>query len=173
MRCKLHEYILIDFWTFRPNCWWSDWVCGTRASCVACPMSCVHSILRSVDSLSVNKVDLSFCRPVAYRGGWGVKPPPGPKFRSFNKAEPNSQIRGKFICNNLTRIRLSLIFWVVSWKALPASYDPHSGIFFSLQSMTWCKHKVPKIKKILPYEMKFLVPNYSSLQNPWLGGCRP
>jgi len=26
--------------------------------------------------------------------------------------------------------------------------------------------KVPKIKKILIYEMKFLVPNYSYLQNP-------
>jgi hypothetical protein len=26
--------------------------------------------------------------------------------------------------------------------------------------------KVPKIKKILLYEMKFLVPNYSYLQNP-------
>ena len=34
-------------------------------------------------------------------------------------------------------------------------------------------HKVPKIKKILLYEMKFLVQNYSSLQNPWLGGYRP
>jgi len=34
-------------------------------------------------------------------------------------------------------------------------------------------HKVPKIKKILLYEMKFLVPNYSCLQNPWLGGYRP
>ena len=33
--------------------------------------------------------------------------------------------------------------------------------------------KVPKIKKILLYEMKFLVPNYSCLQNPWLGGNRP
>ena len=28
--------------------------------------------------------------------------------------------------------------------------------------------KVPKIKKILLYEMKFLVPNYSCLQNPSL-----
>jgi hypothetical protein len=27
--------------------------------------------------------------------------------------------------------------------------------------------------KILLYEMKFLVPNYSCLQNPWLGGYRP
>ena len=33
--------------------------------------------------------------------------------------------------------------------------------------------KVPKIKKILLYEMKFLVPNYSCLQNPWLGGYCP
>jgi len=33
--------------------------------------------------------------------------------------------------------------------------------------------KVPKIKKILLYEMKFVVPNYSYLQNPWLGGYHP
>jgi hypothetical protein len=33
--------------------------------------------------------------------------------------------------------------------------------------------KVPEIKEILLYEMKFLVPNYSCLQNPWLGGYRP
>ena len=33
--------------------------------------------------------------------------------------------------------------------------------------------KVPKIKKILLYEMKFLVPNYSCLQSPWLWGYHP
>ena len=33
--------------------------------------------------------------------------------------------------------------------------------------------KVPKIKKVLLYEMKFLVPNYSCLQNPWLKGLLP
>ena len=33
--------------------------------------------------------------------------------------------------------------------------------------------KVPKIKKILLYGMKFLVPNYSCLQNPWLVGLPP
>jgi len=33
--------------------------------------------------------------------------------------------------------------------------------------------KVPKIKKKLLYEKKFLVPNYSCLQNPWPGGYRP
>jgi len=30
--------------------------------------------------------------------------------------------------------------------------------------------KVPEIKKILLYEMKFLVPNYSCLQNPLTRG---
>jgi len=33
--------------------------------------------------------------------------------------------------------------------------------------------KLPKIKKLLLYEIKFLVPNYSYLQNPRLGGYRP
>ena len=33
--------------------------------------------------------------------------------------------------------------------------------------------KVMKIKKILLYETKFRVPNYSCLQNPWLGAYRP
>jgi hypothetical protein len=33
---------------------------------------------------------------VAYREGLGVQPP-SPKFRSFDKAEPNSQFRGKYI----------------------------------------------------------------------------
>ena len=33
--------------------------------------------------------------------------------------------------------------------------------------------KVPKIKKILLYEMKFLVPNYSYLQNPVLSVLCP
>jgi len=33
--------------------------------------------------------------------------------------------------------------------------------------------KVPKTKKMLLYEMKVLVPHYTCLQNPWLGGYRP
>ena len=33
--------------------------------------------------------------------------------------------------------------------------------------------KVPKIKKLLLYEKKFLVPKYSCLQNPRLGGYLP
>ena len=33
--------------------------------------------------------------------------------------------------------------------------------------------KVPKIKNILLYEMRFVVPNYSCLQSPCLGGLPP
>jgi hypothetical protein len=42
---------------------------------------------------------------------WWVQnsPPPPPKFQSFDKPEPNSQFRGKYIRNNLIRIRVSLI----------------------------------------------------------------
>lgn len=41
-------------------------------------------------------------------GGSGFKSPP--KFRIFNKAEQNSQFRGKIIRNHLIRIRVLLIF---------------------------------------------------------------
>ena len=49
---------------------------------------------------------------------------------------------------------------------------PRFAIFFFTLAMTnklvvnINSLKVPKIKKILLYEMKFLVPNYSCLQNP-------
>jgi len=33
--------------------------------------------------------------------------------------------------------------------------------------------KVPKIEKILLYEIKFIVPNYGCLQDPWIGGYAP
>jgi hypothetical protein len=42
---------------------------------------------------------LSRSQAVAYRGGVGGSTPP--KFRSFDKAEPNSQFLGKYICNCL------------------------------------------------------------------------
>jgi hypothetical protein len=49
--------------------------------------------------------------PLQWRteGGSGVQPPSPPKFRSFDKAEPNSQFLGKYIRYNLIRIRVSPI----------------------------------------------------------------
>jgi hypothetical protein len=43
------------------------------------------------------------------RGGLEGSNTPSPKFRSFEKAEPNSQFHGKYICNNLIRIQVSLV----------------------------------------------------------------
>jgi hypothetical protein len=60
------------------------------------------------------------------RGG-GFKFCLPPKFRSFDKAEPNFQFHGKYIRNNLIRIRGSLICKLSGTpdKGLPAP-DPRS-----------------------------------------------
>jgi hypothetical protein len=42
---------------------------------------------------------------------WGVQIPP-PKFRSFDKAEPNSQFRGKYIINSLKYQKLRNVYCV-------------------------------------------------------------
>jgi hypothetical protein len=68
-------------------------------------------------------------------GGGGVWVFNPPKFRSFDKAEPNSQFRGKYIRNNLTRIRLSLIFKLFRENPSPPAVTP-TVAFFSLQGMT-------------------------------------
>jgi hypothetical protein len=49
---------------------------------------------------------------VVHWRSWDVQhpPPPRSKFPSFDKAEPNSQFREKYIRNNLIRIRVSLIY---------------------------------------------------------------
>jgi hypothetical protein len=43
------------------------------------------------------------------KGGLGGSTPPPPKFRSFAKAEPNSQFRGIYTRNNLIIIWVSFI----------------------------------------------------------------
>jgi hypothetical protein len=64
---------------------------------------------RALRSVRDGKWLISRNTPVAYWGGGvGVSKPP-PKFQSFDKAQPNSQFRGKYIRNNLIRIRVSLI----------------------------------------------------------------
>jgi hypothetical protein len=104
-------------------------------------------------------------------GGWGVQPPP-PKFRSLDKAEPNSS-SVKIQPEQPNKKTAFTHFLSCFVKSPHRQLWPPQWYFFSIQGMTWRKHKLPKIKKILPYEMKFLVPNYSCLQNSCLGGNRP
>ena len=101
-------------------------------------------------------------------------PPPIPlKFRSFDKAEPNSQFRGKYIRNNLTRIRLSLIFWVVSWKALPASYDPPQWYFFLSKAWRDISIKYQKLRKFYHMKWNFLYQITAASRTPDWGATAP
>jgi hypothetical protein len=72
---------------------------------------------------------------------------------------------------------------ILKWELIQASGVPRGG-FWGVQNpleiptfwQSWAEIrtvKVPKIKKILLYETKFLVPNYSCLQNSWLGATAP
>ena len=58
-------------------------------------------------------------------------------------------------------------------KGAPPAMTPTVVFFFLSKAWRDVSIKYQKLRKILPYEMKFLVPNYSCLQNPWLGGYRP
>ena len=101
------------------------------------------------------------------RGGFGVfKPPPR------NSEGPPKSCQTQPDCENLK----------IAEFRTPAHQDvrkkgskilklPRFAIVLHLQWQIIINSlKVPKIKKILLYEMKFLVPICSCLQNPWLGG---
>ena len=112
---------------------------------------------------------------VAYRGrGFGRFKPP-PKFRRPSKIVQNST-------------RLWKLFKIAEFRT-PTPQDvrkkgskilklPPVRNYFTLamtNKLVVIKNRlrVPKIKKILLYEMKFIVPNCNCLQNPWLGDYRP
>ena len=108
------------------------------------------------------------------RGVWGFKPPP-PKFRRPSKIVPNSTRLWKLLkiaefrtptpqdgrkkgSKILKLLRVGICFTLAMTNKLVVSIN-------SL--------KVPKIKKTLLYKMKFLLPKYSCLHNPWLRSYRP
>jgi len=109
-------------------------------------------------------------------GVWGIQPPPPtPKFRRPPKIVPNSTRLWKLL--KIAEFR----------KPTPQDVGKKGSKFPKFPSVRNCfilvetnklvviinSLKVPKIKKMLLYEMKFLVANYSCLQNPWLGGLPP
>jgi len=108
-------------------------------------------------------------------GGLGCSNPPPPKFLRPSKIVPNSP-------------RLWKLLKIAEFKTpTPQDVRKKGSKILKLPPVRNCftlamtdklvviinSIKVPKIKKVLLYEMKFLVPNYSCLQNHWLRGCRP
>ena len=111
---------------------------------------------------------------MAYRGGLGRSNLP-PKFRRPSKIVPNSTRLWKL--SKIAEFRTPTL-QDVQKKGSKILELPPARNYFTLTMTNKLvviinSFKVPNIKKILLYEMKFLVPNYSCLQNPWLGGYRP
>ena len=115
-------------------------------------------------------------RAVAHPGGGGgaLKTPP-PKFRRSSKIVPNSTRLWKLLKIAEFRTPTPQDVWEKGSKILKLPLVRNcftSAMTYKLVAII-NSLKVQKIKKIVLYEMKFLVPNYSCLQNPWLGGYRP
>ena len=109
-------------------------------------------------------------------GGFGrFKPPPPPEIPKAlqNRDKHNPIVKTVKNC------------WI--WDANTASFSEKDSKILKLPPVRICftlamtnklaviinNLKVQKINNILLYEMKFLVPKYSCIQNPWLGGHRP
>jgi hypothetical protein len=115
---------------------------------------------------------------VAYRGGiWGFKPPPFPrKFRRPSKIVPNSTRLWKLL--KISEFRTPTPEDVQKKKGCKILKLPPDRNCFTLAITNKLvvmidSIKVPKIKKILLYEMKFHVRNCSCLQNPTNRGLTP
>ena len=104
----------------------------------------------------------------------GFNPPP-PKFRRPSKIVPNSTRLWKLLkiaefrtpTHQDVQKKCSKILKLPSVRNC-FTLAMTNKLVFIINSL-----KVSKIKKILLYEIKFLVPNYSCLQNLWLGGYCP
>ena len=111
--------------------------------------------------------------PVAYRGGFNNPPPP--KFRRPSKIVPSSTRLWKLL--KIAEFSTPTSQYVRKKGSRILKLPPVRNCFTLAMTnklvVIISSLKVPKMKKILLYEMKFLVPNYSCLQNPRIVGCRP
>jgi len=99
-------------------------------------------------------------------GGLGVQPPP-PKFRRPSKIVPNST---RFENLKITEFRTPTPQDVGKKGSKILKLPPVRNCFTLARTnksvVIINRFKVPKIKKILLYEVKFLATNYSCIQNP-------
>ena len=109
------------------------------------------------------------------RGGLGVQPPPPFKFQRPSKIMLNSTWLWKLL--KIAEFRAPTPQDVLKKCSKILKLPPVRNCFTLAMTNKLVviinSLKVPKIKKILLYEMKFLVQNYNCLQNPWLGGYHP
>jgi len=112
---------------------------------------------------------------VTYQGAGGSTPPSLPKFRRSSKIVPNSTRLWKLLKIAEYRTPTPQIVWKKDSKILklPPVRNCFTLAMTNKLVVIINSLKVPKIKKILLYEIKFLVRNYSCLQNPWLEGYSP
>jgi hypothetical protein len=115
----------------------------------------------------------SQCQWRAEGGEVGVfNPPSRKKFRRPSKIVPNSTRLWKLI--KIAEFRTPTLQDVRKKGSKILKLPPVRNCFTSTMPNKLVviinSLKLPKIKKLLLYEMKFLVPNYSWLRNPWLGG---
>ena len=103
----------------------------------------------------------------------GVQPPP--KFRRPSKIVPNSSRLWRLLKIAEFRMPTPQDIWKKGSKILklPSVRNCFTLALTNKLVVLINSLKVPKITKILLYEMKFLLSNYNCFQNPWLGGLPP
>ena len=127
-------------------------------------------MLTSYDNIFLTKLSITSGIP----GGFGCSNPP-PKFQRPSKIVPNSTRLWKLL--KIAEFRMPTPQDVQKKGSkilkLPPVHNCFTLAVTNKLVVIINSLKVPKIKKILLYEMKFLALNYSCLQNPWLGGLLP
>ena len=101
------------------------------------------------------------------RGGWGFKPPPSEIPKALqNRTKLNPIVKTVKITEFMTPKPLDVRKKGSKIPKLPLVHNCFTLAVTNKLVVIIKSLKVPKIKKYLLYEIKFLVPNYSCLQNP-------
>jgi hypothetical protein len=87
-------------------------------------------------------------------GVWGVQTPL-PKFRSFDKAKPNSQFRGEYIHSNLLTIRVSLICKLSYRPQIPilSALCPQLNLLKASPRTKFLGTPLPKIRQLIKIKL--------------------